>query len=79
MSKCVMNILDKANTMEGVEKVAMPAINTSKKNQLPKEKCAEILLKTTVEWIRKNGENAKLKKIVFADSDRKTNAIFQKV
>ena len=51
LTKCITNILNKANELEDVKKISMPSFM----NGFPVKKCSQIVLEAIVDWCKKNG------------------------
>ena len=60
MKECIRNILNKAESLQGVKRICMHALSTGKRNKFPKKMCSEIMLKTCVNWLKEKGPNTKI-------------------
>jgi O-acetyl-ADP-ribose deacetylase (regulator of RNase III) len=72
LKKAVENVLNMAETY-GLKSISMPAISSGIFG-FPKDKCAEILIKTTVEFLKNQPKN--LETVVMCNYDIETYNIF---
>ena len=68
---CVLDRIRDAISLKETETLSMPCI-ASGINSFPKERCAELIIATCIEWLHKNGKDTKLKYIRLCDKDEKT-------
>ena len=59
-----------------IESIAFPAISTGIFGY-PKDRCAEIMLKTTIEYLRQNSGKSSLRRVIFCLYDEETYNIFR--
>ena len=59
LKKCINNILEKANGLDDVKSLSIPAISSGCYG-FSMEKCAEIIINTCIDWLKKNGSKSQL-------------------
>ena len=76
LANCVKNLLTKANSLGKIKSISIPAISVGTYG-FEKEVCADVMIKSCVEWLHVQGKSSNLESIRLCDQDEATTKIFK--